>query len=96
MPCTKAPKIYIIATVKNRETSSVTEVVYVPEKVHTVLKKKNKKQKERRPPEGERGSGGYLYSVGEVSSKKRKKKKDQDRVNIKQYEGKSSCGATQI
>lgn len=36
---------------------------------------KTKKPKERRPPEGERGSSGYLYSVGEVSSKKTKKKK---------------------
>lgn len=77
LPCTRAPKIYIIATVKNRETSTVTEVVYVPEKVHTVFKKKKlkKTQKERRPPEGERVSDGYLYSVGVVSSKKKEKTK---------------------
>lgn len=34
-----------------------------------------KPKKERRPPEGERGSDGYLYSVGEVSSPKNKNKK---------------------
>lgn len=40
LPCTRAPKIYIIATVKTERNINgnikVQSVVYVPEKVHTV------------------------------------------------------------
>lgn len=47
---------------KNRETSTVTEVVYVPEKVHTVLKKK-KKPKKRGGHRRERGGPVATFTV---------------------------------
>lgn len=71
LPCTRAPKNIYNCNCENTQLNHKSNLLYMCLKKCILCKNR----RERRPSEGKRVSGGYLYSVVEVLGKTKKNKK---------------------